>query len=341
MLVRGAPADIVAITEPGPPVHAVRTGGATDARSARRRQHRAMTTRSTAVLLRHHVHGLEHLTAGSPHGRVFRAGSLAFADSGIDVAAFNAVTVTGAAWSARDLDRAAGIAAAGGRPWSVTVQLGASTPRDAARLHAVERVAAAHGLVERDEDPFLVCLPAWFRPAGPAVGPAGGHDAGEPSVDTVTARAWADYTGAVADGFGTAAAALGTVFGGDLLDDPLVTGYLVRSAGRVVGSGLGVVTGDAVGVHNIAVVPDHRGRGFGRAVSERVVRDGFAGGATAAFLVSSTEGLPLYRSLGFRQVDTLVRWSTPAPASVLAEAAPVADREDGAVGTGLRRGGTA
>ncbi|QWS34958.1 GNAT family N-acetyltransferase [Curtobacterium aetherium] len=300
-----------------------------------------MTTRSTAALLRHHVRGLEHLTAGSPHGRVFRAGSLAFADSGIDVGAFNAVTVTGAAWSARDLDRAAGIAAAGGRPWSVTVQRGGSTTRDAARLHAVERVAAAHGLTERDEDPFLVCLPASFRPAGPA----GGHDAGEPSVETVTARAWADYTGAVADGFGMAAAAFGTVFGGDLLDDPLVTGYLVRSAGRVVGSGLGVVAGDAVGVHNIAVVPDRRGRGFGRAVSERVVRDGFAGGATAAFLVSSTEGLPLYRSLGFRQVDTLVRWSTPAPApapaSVLAQAAPLAAREDRAVSTGPRRGGTA
>jgi ribosomal protein S18 acetylase RimI-like enzyme len=264
-----------------------------------------MTTRSTAALLRRHVHGLEHMTASSPVGRVVRAGSLAFTDSGIDIAAFNSITVTGAAWSVGDLERAAGFASTGGRPWSITVQQGGTTLGDAARLRAVARVAASHGLTEREEDPFLACRRADFRATATAT-------AADVSVATVSATAWTDYTGVLAAGFGVPVAAFGEVFGGDLLDDPLVTGYLARSAGHAIGSGLGIVTDDAVGVHNIAVVRGARRRGAGRAVSERVVQDGFARGAVAAYLVSSADGLPLYRSLGFRQVETLVRWSAPA-----------------------------
>ncbi|WP_420369444.1 GNAT family N-acetyltransferase [Curtobacterium sp. L1-20] len=321
-----------------------------------------MTTRTTAALLRRHVHGLQQLTEGSPSGRVVRAGSLAFADAGIDVAAFNAIAVTGAAWSVGDLDRAAALAATSHRPWSITVQLGTGTVRDAARLRAVERVAERHGLTERDEDPFLACRPADFRPAtpvaddpaagtadgpvtrtadgyatrttdGPAVRTAGRatfgvRRTGRPHVVTVPAADWREYTEVVAAGFEVPPATFGTVFGGALLDDPTVTGYLVRVDGRTVGSGLGVRTDDALGVHNVAVrtddalgvhnvavLPADRGHGAGRAVTERAVRDGFAAGATAAFLVSSPDGLPLYRSLGFRHVDTLVRWSAPEPAT--------------------------
>lgn len=252
-----------------------------------------MTMPSTAALLRRHVHGLEHLTDTSPVGRVVRAGSLAFTDSGTDLAPFNSITVTGAAWSVRDLERAAELAVEVGRPWSITVQQGGSVPGDAARLRAVQRVAAAHGLTERDADPFLACRPGDFRATG-AVGT--GDAEGEPSV---------------AAGFDVPATAFGDVFGGSLLDDPLVTGYLVRAGRHAIGTGLGIRTDDVVGVHNIAVVPGARRRGAGRAVSERVVLDGFARGAAAASLVSSDDGLPLYRSLGFRQVDTLVRWSAP------------------------------
>lgn len=277
-------------------------------RSSSRPHHHGMTPRSTAALLRRHVHGLEHMTASSPVGRVVRAGSLAFTDSGIDIAAFNSITVTGAAWSVGDLHRAAELAAMSGRPWSITVQQGGSTLGDAARLRAVERVSALYGLTERDEDPFLACQRADFRGAATVAA----ADAGTTlSVATVSAAARVDYTAVVAAGFEVPVAAFGEVFAGSPLDDALVTGYLVHSAGRAIGSGLGLVTEDAVGVHNIAVVREARCRGAGRAVSERVVLDGFARGAVAAYLVSSADGLPLYRSLGFGQVDTLLRFSAP------------------------------
>lgn len=267
-----------------------------------------MTMPSTAALLRRHVHGLEHLTDTSPVGRVVRAGSLAFTDSGTDLAPFNSITVTGAAWSVRDLERAAELAVEVGRPWSITVQQGGSVPGDAARLRAVRRVAAAHGLTERDADPFLACWLGDFRAAGD-VGTGDGD--GELSIGTVSAAAGVEYTATLAAGFDVPATAFGEVFGGSLLDDPLVTGYLVRAGRHTIGTGLGIRTDDVVGVHNIAVVPGARRRGAGRAVSERVVLDGFARGAAAASLVSSDDGLPVYRSLGFRQVDTLVRWSAP------------------------------
>ena len=59
-----------------------------------------------------------------------------------------------------------------------------------------------------------------------------------------------------------------------------------------------------VGVYNIAVAPAARGRGLGRAITERVVADGIAAGADAAYLHASDLGRPLYESMGFRLVET-------------------------------------
>jgi ribosomal protein S18 acetylase RimI-like enzyme len=62
-----------------------------------------------------------------------------------------------------------------------------------------------------------------------------------------------------------------------------------------------------VGVYNLAVVPRARGYGLGRAMTERVMEDGFAAGAETAYLHSSAAGRPLYESMGFRLVQT---WTT-------------------------------
>lgn len=55
---------------------------------------------------------------------------------------------------------------------------------------------------------------------------------------------------------------------------------------------------------NIATVPAARRRGYGRKITERVVLDAFADGATAAYLHASEDGLPLYEAMGFRTVET-------------------------------------
>ena len=47
-----------------------------------------------------------------------------------------------------------------------------------------------------------------------------------------------------------------------------------------------------------------RRRGFGRAVTERAIRDGFEAGADLAWLQASELGRSVYASMGFRQVES-------------------------------------
>ena len=49
---------------------------------------------------------------------------------------------------------------------------------------------------------------------------------------------------------------------------------------------IGFTAGDS-GVFNVGTRPEHRGRGYGAAITSRVVSDGFAAGSELAFLQSS------------------------------------------------------
>jgi ribosomal protein S18 acetylase RimI-like enzyme len=90
--------------------------------------------------------------------------------------------------------------------------------------------------------------------------------------------------------------------------------YLAGEDGQVAAVGLGIV-GDAIaGIFNIATVPAYRGRGYGRAVSSRIVADAVACGADLVYLQSSEDGFPLYQSMGFHTVETWTYLST-APAA--------------------------
>ena len=60
--------------------------------------------------------------------------------------------------------------------------------------------------------------------------------------------------------------------------------------------------------------PQHRGRGYGAAITAQVVRDGFRAGARFAWLQSSALGRPVYRRLGFRDVESYVLFAAPEAA---------------------------
>ena len=81
--------------------------------------------------------------------------------------------------------------------------------------------------------------------------------------------------------------------------------YVGEVDGQVATTALGVTLGDHVGVFNVATPESHRRRGYGAAISARVVADGLAAGATWAWLQSSTAGYRIYEALGF---DTVERW---------------------------------
>ena len=83
--------------------------------------------------------------------------------------------------------------------------------------------------------------------------------------------------------------------------------YVGEIDGEVVTTALGVTRRDCVGVFNVATPPEHQRRGYGAAITVRVVDDGLREGARWAWLQSSPSGYRVYEALGFR---TLERWLT-------------------------------
>ena len=88
--------------------------------------------------------------------------------------------------------------------------------------------------------------------------------------------------------------------------------YVGRAGGRIVSTAVGFTVDRVTGVFNVATPPEQRGRGYGAALTARVVRDGFAAGSELAFLQSSEAGHGLYLRLGFRDVEEYVLLTRPA-----------------------------
>jgi GNAT superfamily N-acetyltransferase len=91
--------------------------------------------------------------------------------------------------------------------------------------------------------------------------------------------------------------------GGELWKREGATVYTGYADGRPVTSGFSIRSGDTLGIFTIATEPDARGRGFGTAMTGRLVADGAAAGCTIAALQASRMGRPIYERLGFRLVQ--------------------------------------
>lgn len=191
------------------------------------------------------------------------------------------------------LDAMAAEVARFGVPWSILVRAEAGD--------AVAELAARHGLTSRHDVVMMACA------AGDAV-----LRAEDRQVQRVGSAASDAYSVALTEGFEAPADIFGSLMGGGVLDAPGFAGYLVELSGQPVATGLGIDGPGMIGVYNIAVVPRMRRQGIGRAVTARVLVDGFAVGADAAYLQSSTAGRPLYESMGFQQVDAWPRFTAPA-----------------------------
>jgi len=109
-----------------------------------------------------------------------------------------------------------------------------------------------------------------------------------------------DHRAVVTDGFGVARSVAIETTGIDLLGTPECTIYVGYAAGLPVTSGLGWRSGRTIGVYAISTVPAARRRGYGEAMTARVVADGIAAGCDVAVLQASEVGRPIYERLGFR-----------------------------------------
>jgi GNAT superfamily N-acetyltransferase len=121
-----------------------------------------------------------------------------------------------------------------------------------------------------------------------------------------------DHRRVASEGFGTPpSVAFGTTCR-ELLDRPDCVVYVGYADGTPVVSGLGWRTGRTIGVYAIATLPTARRRGYGAAMTARVVTDGMAAGCDVAALQASAVGRPIYERLGFRVV---VRYVAYRPAT--------------------------
>ena len=85
----------------------------------------------------------------------------------------------------------------------------------------------------------------------------------------------------------------------------LHVGYLRSEA---VATAEATLTGDTVGLYNIATLASHRRRGYGSAMTLAALRDAHTAGAVVAVLQASADGAGLYQRLGFTPFGTITEY---------------------------------
>lgn len=89
--------------------------------------------------------------------------------------------------------------------------------------------------------------------------------------------------------------------------------YVGLVDGTPVTTAIGIRGGDYIGIFDVATPAPYRGRGYGAAVTARATLDGFASGASFAFLQSSEMGYRVYERLGFKSLETWSVWLSVPP----------------------------
>jgi hypothetical protein len=204
----------------------------------------------------------------------------------IPVAQFNGVWPL-ADDAAPELEGALAEIEAGGVPSSVQVRddLTPAWEAEAKRLGLTKEIAMpamvvrASGLRERAVDGLMIS-----------------------AVDEDEQRTLATETAAA--GFGAPLSIFEPIYRKQVLATDGVRAYLAYAGEDAVSTSIGYTLGDTVGIFNVATPEDHRGQGYGAAVTVAAAHGGFADGAELAWLQASELGFPVYRRLGFEQVAT-------------------------------------
>ncbi|MEU1528848.1 GNAT family N-acetyltransferase [Streptomyces fagopyri] len=215
--------------------------------------------------------------------------------SGSPVASLNAVISPNLDPDPEVIGALAGSEALRGLAWSIQVR-GLPGQR-------VTDVATRNGLTDATRLPLMIRRPDAGAPP-PATGPLRVRPVGGDELGL--------YARTMADGFGVPHETF------ELFTDPGLartegfTFYLAENDSGPVGTGMAAVHGELLGIFNIAVLPQHRRRGHGRAITTEIVRAHHAAGATTAYLYASTMGEPVYASADFRTEEVLTVFRAPA-----------------------------
>jgi GNAT superfamily N-acetyltransferase len=236
----------------------------------------------------------ERLIEALPGGWVRRKGGALGAVTGVELASYNGVWGVSASPDPSAVAELLDEVAAAGVPFCM--QLRPGWPDELASA------AAARQLVRVPGEPVMV-----LDGPGTLVGP---RVPSELEIRQLDAGEGAVHAAVAAAGFGEPEAAYRQVMTTAVLSRPGLRCYVGEVGGRPVTTAIGATAGPCVAVFAVATLAPHRGRGYGAAVTGRVVRDGFADGATWAWLSSSPAGLSVYRRLGFEVVEHWDFWES-------------------------------
>ncbi|GGT38570.1 hypothetical protein GCM10010254_68300 [Streptomyces chromofuscus] len=215
--------------------------------------------------------------------------------SGAPVATLNGVISPHLEPRAETIEALADCADLADLPWSIQVR-GVPSP-------SVAQVAAQHGLTVATTLPLMVRPREAEMPALP--------DAGPLRVRAVEAGELDAYARLMEEGFGVSEGTFKAFTEPGVAKEEGFTHYVAEIHGTPVGTGMAAISEDLLGVFNISVVPQHRRRGYGLAVTMEMVRAGYAAGATTAYLYSSPMGQSVYASAGFRLEEVLTAYTAP------------------------------
>lgn len=219
-----------------------------------------------------------------PGGWSRRVDGAVAAVTGIDVHTLNGVWLPTTDLTA--VPSLLGEVAATGLPHNVQFPTGADASR-----------SALTGLV-RDDDVPLMVLEAAPRAASP----------GALVIRRLAPAEAPRHAEVAARGFGAPVEIFAALTSPPVSDESALAFYVGEIDGVPVVTGLGVRLGDSVGIFNVATPPEHRRRGYGAALTARIVADARADGAGWAWLQSSDDGLGVYERLGFETVATWECW---------------------------------
>ena len=80
--------------------------------------------------------------------------------------------------------------------------------------------------------------------------------------------------------------------------------FLARLDGKPVATASLYFSAGVAGISSVATLPEHRGRGIGRALMVPVLQQAKQAGCRVATLFSSVMGRPMYERIGFQQYGT-------------------------------------
>jgi len=226
-----------------------------------------------------------------PGSWVYVEDDVAAFDSGTDIARFNSVAAPTAEASPVAVQRLVEALAARTECFSL------HTPVPCSR--SLREMAHALHLVEEQEPLMLLDDPRRLTAAAEAC---------DAQVRRLLPGEIGRHVDVWAHGFGVPVQALTPWLGSDLLHRPNVIAYQASLDGEDVATALGIVANGFVGVFNVACLTSHRRRGYGGALTARVVLDGLTSGADMAVLTSSPLGEGIYRELGFHEVARWAQW---------------------------------